>query len=84
MEFIINIFFNFVYTIINRIERVTYLKGIIDNLYNNRKQEKNKEQLKFCNFESREYDYDSLENALLYGVEENQDIAELLRNLKEK
>lgn len=63
---------------------VSYLKGIVDNLHKNRKQEKNKEQLKFCNFESRQYDYDSLENALLYGIEENQDIGELLRDLKQK
>lgn len=64
---------------------VKYLTGIIDNLHKKIQQNNSPNggaQLKFNNFEGRSYDYEQLEDGLLYGLEEGQDIDEFLRNLR--
>lgn len=75
----------------NEVEKIKtptkYLNAILENLLNKGKIVKNNEgqvQLKFNNFESKEYDYDTLEDALLYGLEEGQSAEELLRDLRNK
>lgn len=66
---------------------VKYLTGIINNLHNEIKQKNLSErgsQLKFNDFESRMYDFDSLEDALLYGLKDGQNAEEVLRDLRNK
>ena len=58
---------------------VSYLNGILINLYDKLKEAEYNESNRFNNFKSRAYDYAILEDKLLNGLEENETADEVLK-----